>query len=57
LEFLPQIDTVTNKHYSESKIQSLEHEISEIKKSLPEILMDVEARLRRVASTKYHVVD
>jgi chromosome segregation ATPase len=42
---------------AESKIKSLEHEISEIKKSLPEILMDVEARLRRIASTKYHVVE
>src|SRR3990170_2450709 len=42
---------------AELKIQRLEQEISEIKKSLPEILMDVEARLRRVSSTKYHVVE
>jgi len=42
---------------AESKIQSLEHEISKIKKSLPEILMDVEIRLRRVSSVKYHVVE
>src|SRR3989304_97761 len=49
--------TNLNKSDAESKIQSLEHEISEIKKSLPEILMDVEARLRRVSSTKYHVVE
>ena len=49
--------TNIDKSDAESKIQSLEHEISEIKKSLPEILMDVEARLRRVSSTKYHVVE
>src|SRR3990172_8611462 len=49
--------TNLDKSDTESKIQSLEHEISEIKKSLPEILMDVEARLRRVSSTKYHVVE
>ena len=49
--------TNLNKSDAESKIKSLEHEISEIKKSLPEILMDVEARLRRVSSTKYHVVE
>jgi len=42
---------------AESKIQSLEHGISEIKKSLPEILMDIESRLHRVSSTKYHVVE
>mgnify|MGYP002814138538 CR=1 FL=1 len=46
-----------DKSDAESKIQRLEHEISEIKKSLPEILMDVESRLRRVSSTKYHVVE
>jgi chromosome segregation ATPase len=46
-----------DKSDAELKIQSLEHEISEIKKSLPEILMDVESRLRRVSSTKYHVVE
>jgi len=46
-----------DKSDAESKIQSLEHEISEIKKSLPEILMDVEVRLRRISSTKYHVVE
>lgn len=49
--------TNIDKSDAESKIQSLEHEISEIKKSLPEILMDVEAGLRRVSSTKYHVVE
>lgn len=49
--------TNLNKSDAESKIQSLEHEISKIKKSLPEILMDVESRLRKVSSTKYHVVE
>ena len=49
--------TNLDKSDAESKIQSLEHEISEIKKSLPEILMDVEVRLRRVSSIKYHVVE
>lgn len=51
------VKTNIDKSDAESKIQSLEHEISEIKKSLPEILMDVEVRLRRVSSTKYHVVE
>lgn len=46
-----------DKSDAESKIQRLEHEISEIKKNLPEILMDIESRLRRVSSTKYHVVE
>ena len=49
--------TNIDKSDAESKIQSLEHDISEIKKSLPEILMDVEVRLRKVSSTKYHVVE
>jgi len=49
--------TNLDKSDAESKIHSLEHEISEIKKSLPEILMDVEVRLRKVSSTKYHVVE
>src|SRR3989344_4704057 len=49
--------TNLDKSDAESKIQSLEHDISEIQTSLPEILMDVEARLRRISSTKYHVVE
>ena len=49
--------TNLDKSDAESKIQSLEHEISKIKKSLPEILMDVEARLRSISSTKYHVAE
>ncbi|MEX0854614.1 MAG: exonuclease SbcC [Nitrosopumilaceae archaeon] len=49
--------TNIDKSDAESKIQSLEHEISKIKTNFPEILTDVEARLRRIASTKYHVVE
>jgi len=49
--------TTLDKSDAESKIQSLEQEISKIKTNLPEILMDVEVRLRRVSSTKYHVVE
>ena len=49
--------TNLDKSDAESKIQSLEHEISEIKKSLPEILMDVEVRLRRIVSLKYQVTE
>ncbi|MGQ0792457.1 MAG: exonuclease SbcC [Nitrosopumilaceae archaeon] len=49
--------TNIDKSDAESKIQSLEHEIFKIKTSLPEILTDVEARLRRISSTKYHVVE
>ena len=59
LKHLEDFLTKTNieKSDAESKIQRLENEISEIKKSLPEILMDVEANLRRVSSVKYHVVE
>src|SRR3972149_4508409 len=49
--------TNLDKSDSESKIQSLEHEISKIKANLPEILMDIEVRLHSVSSTKYHVVE
>ena len=49
--------TNLDKSDAESKIKSLGQEISEIKKSLPEILMDVESGLRRVSSTKYNVVE
>jgi len=54
-DFLVKINI--DKSDAESKIHSLEHQISEIKKSLPEILTDVEVRLRKVSSTKYHVVE
>jgi len=47
--------TNTDKSDAESRIQRLEQEIEEIKKSLPQILMDVEIRLRRVSAIKYHV--
>src|SRR3989344_1743662 len=49
--------TNLDKSDAESKIQSLEYKISDIKTNLPEILTDVEARLRRVSSIKYHVVE
>ena len=44
-----------DKSDSESRIGRLEQKIEEIKKSLPQILMDVEIRLRRISATKYHV--
>jgi len=47
--------TNTDKSDAESRIQRLEQEIEEIKKSLPQILMDVEIRLRRISAIKYHV--
>jgi len=40
-----------------SKIQKLESEISENKKSLPQIIMDIEFKLQRASSTKYHITD
>ncbi len=47
--------TNTGKSDAESIIRRVEQEIEEIKKSLPEILMDVEIRLRRISAIKYHV--
>jgi len=49
--------TNTDKSDAESRIKKLELEIEEIKKSLPEILMDVEIRLRGVSAIKYHVLE
>jgi len=47
--------TNTDKTDAESRIKKLELDIEEVKKSLPEILMDVEIRLRRISAIKYHV--
>ena len=47
----------SNKSDTESRIQKLEQEISEIKKNLPQILMDIEIRLRRISATKYSVIE
>lgn len=47
--------TSNDKSDAESRIQRLEQEIEEIKKSLPQILMDVEIRLRGISAIKYHV--
>jgi len=49
--------TNTGKSDAESIIRRVEQEIEEIKKSLPEILMDVEIRLRRISAIKYHVIE
>ena len=49
------LKTENDKSDAESKIKKLEHEISDIKNNLPQILMDIEIRLRRIAATKYHV--
>jgi len=40
-----------------SKIQKLESEISENKKTLPKIIIDIEFKLQKVSSTKYHIID
>jgi len=47
--------TNTGKSDAESIIRRVEQEIEEIKKSLPEILMNVEIRLRGVSAIKYLV--
>jgi len=49
------LKTENDKSDAESKIKKLEHEISDIKNNLPQILMDIETRLRRIGATKYHV--
>ena len=47
--------TNTGKSDAGSIIRRVEQEIEEIKKSLPQILTDIEIRLRRVSAIKYHV--
>ncbi len=49
--------TENDKSYAESKIQNLEQQISDIKNDLPQILTDIEIKLRRIAATKYHVLE
>jgi len=38
-----------------SKVQKLEGEISEIKQKLPQIIIDMEIKLQKVSSTKFHI--
>ena len=40
-----------------SRIQKLENEISEIKENLPKIIMDMEIKLQKVSSVKYHIIE
>lgn len=47
--------TMTDKEEAESKIQKIENQTEEIRKSLPSDLMDIEEKLRRVSNTKYHI--
>ncbi len=49
--------TETDKTDAESTIQKLTQEISDIKDNLPQILMDIEIRLRRISATKYHILE
>jgi len=49
--------TNTDKTDAELRISRLEQQIEEIKKSLPEILIDIEIRLRSVSAIKYHVME
>jgi len=51
------VKTENDKSYAESKIQNLEQQISDIKNSLPQILTDIEIKLRGIAATKYHVLE
>ena len=51
------VKTQTDKSDAESRIKKLEQEISDIKNNLPQILMDIEIRLRRISATKYKVTE
>ena len=42
---------------AESKIERLEKEISDIKEKLPQLISDIENRLQKVSSVKYHVTE
>ena len=39
------------------KIKKLEKEISEIKQKLPQMIMDIEIKLQKITSTKYHITE
>jgi len=47
--------TKNNKTEAEEKIQKLDNEISDLKKSIPNILIDIETKLRSTSATKYHI--
>ena len=47
--------TKNNKTEAEEKIQKLDNEISDLKKSIPNILIDIETKLRSNSATKYHI--
>jgi len=49
--------TSNDKTDAESRIKRLELQREETKKSLPEILMDVEVRLKRISAVKYHIIE
>lgn len=49
--------TSNDKADGESRIERLEQKIEEIKKNLPEILLDVEIRLKRISAVKYHILE
>ena len=44
-----------NKTEAEEKIQKLENEIFDLKEAIPNILMDIETKLRSTSATKYHI--
>ena len=44
-----------NKTEAEEKIQKLENEIFDLKEAIPNILMDIETKLRNTSATKYHI--
>jgi len=46
---------LNHKTDSESKIQMLDAELTEMNNKIPHILMDIESKLRSISSTKYHV--
>ena len=47
--------TNRDKSDTETRIKRLDKQVEEIKDSLPQILMDIEIRLKRVSAIKYHV--
>jgi len=49
--------TENDKSYAESQIQNLEQQISNINNNLPQILTDIEIKLRGISATKYHVLE
>jgi len=49
-------NAINDKSYLEKRIQSIENELSQSKKKIPNLILDIEKKLREVSSTQYTIV-